>query len=88
MKTEININEPTVEKDFFPALFTNKEKTILILADNRTSEKTFSGMIIHASSSVAKRYSIGTYSSGWTYEQFRRLPRGTQIRIDLEQSFE
>ena len=88
METKATINVPTTEKDFFPALFANKEQTIIILADNRTSEKTFSGMIIHVAPQVAKKYAIGNYSSGWTYEQFKRLPRGSQIEITLVQSFD
>ncbi len=85
METKATINEPAAEKDYFPSLFANKDRSVVILADNRTSEKTFSGMIIHAAKEAAKRYATGTFSAGWTYDQFKRLPRGTKIEITLVQ---
>ena len=42
-------------------------------------------MIIHAAKEAAKRYATGTFSAGWTYDQFKRLPRGTKIEITLVQ---
>ena len=88
METKASITEPSTERDFVPALFANKDRSVVILADNRTGEKTFSGMVIHADGNAAKRYAVGTYSASWTYEQFKRLPRGSQIAITIIQEFQ
>lgn len=84
METEITIKEKKVVKDFFPCLFANKDRSVLILADEKTGEKTFSGMVVHSSGSTRKTV-IGTYSTGWTYEQFKRLPQGTEVTITINQ---
>lgn len=84
METKIQIEEPKKDRDYFPCLFANKDKTILIFADSRTSDKTFSGMIIHSSSEL-KNSKTGLYSTGWTYAQFTRLTKGTKVNITLEQ---
>ena len=44
METNLKISEPEKNKDYFPCLFTNKNNTIVILAEERTSDKTFSGI--------------------------------------------
>lgn len=85
MKTEAIVKECKEVKDYFPALFANKDKTIIILADERTSDKTFSGMIIH-SENKAKGSSLGVYSTGWTYQQFSRLPKHSTITLEIEQN--
>lgn len=87
METDIKINRATKLDDYFPCLFSNKDDSIIILADMRTSDRTFSGMIIHSSNKSTKG-TIGTYSTGWTYEQFKRLPRGTDITIKIKQEEE
>lgn len=84
METNLKINEPNKERDYFPSLFANKNNTILILAEERTSEKTFAGMIIH-SSGDNKKASLGTYSTGWTYTQFKRLSKGSKITLEITQ---
>jgi hypothetical protein len=84
METTIQIETPRKERDFFPSTFTNKDNTIIILADSRTSDKTFSGMIIH-SSNQGKNATLGTYSTGWTYAQFSRLPKGSKITLNIMQ---
>lgn len=84
MKTTLTINEPGKTNDYFPSLFANKDKSIIILADQRTSDKTFSGMIIH-STNETKNGSIGIYSTGWTYVQFTRLVKGTLINVEIKQ---
>ncbi len=85
MNTEAVIDECKETKDYFPALFVNKDNSIIILADERTSDKTFSGMIIH-STNHAKMCHLGSYSTGWTYQQFRRLPKHSKVTIDIEQN--
>lgn len=85
METKITINESKNVNDYFPSLFSNKDKSIIILADSRTTDKTFSGMIIH-SSNETKNGRIGLYSTGWTYLQFARLPKGTLLNIEVKQS--
>lgn len=84
METTIQIETPKKEKDYFPSTFTNKDNTIIILADSRTSERTFSGMIIH-SSNQGKNASLGTYSTGWTYAQFNRLTKGSKVVLNISQ---
>lgn len=84
MDVKIEIKEHKGEKDYFPSLFTNKDNTIVILADSRTSDKTFSGMII-SSTNKAKGYGIGTYETSWTYVQFHRLPKYSTIHLDITQ---
>jgi hypothetical protein len=84
METTIQIETPRKERDFFPSAFTNKDNTIIILADSRTSDKTFSGMIIH-SSNQGKNSALGTYSTGWTYAQFSRLTKGSKITLTINQ---
>lgn len=83
MKTEIKINESNVIKDYFPSLFTNKDNTIVILADDRQSDKTFSGMIIHSGNNP--KATVGMYSTGWTYSQFKRISKGSKLDITLTQ---
>lgn len=85
MNVKIEVNESKEVKDFFPCIFTNKDKSIIILADGRTSDNTFSGMII-SSTSKAKGCDTGTYGTGWTYTQFKRLPKYSTIHIDIEQN--
>jgi len=85
METLIEIKEKKVKDDYFPCLFANADKSIVILADERTSEKTFSGMVIYIGKDVRKKASLGLYSTGWTYEQFKRLPKGTEITLYLTQ---
>jgi hypothetical protein len=84
METKISIEEPSKERDYFPCVFANKDKTIVILAEGRTSDKTFSGMIIH-SSNLGKNSSLGVYSTGWTYAQFSRLPKGSKLSLNITQ---
>lgn len=88
METTIEIKEKKIVDDYFPCLFANAAKNIIILADARTSPKTFSGMVIHADGSTAKKNATGTYSTGWTYEQFKRLPKGSEVTIIIEQGNE
>ena len=84
METTIQIESPKKERDFFPSLFTNKDNSIIILAESRTSDKTFSGMIVH-SSNQTKSAILGTYSTGWTYAQFSRMVKGTKITLNITQ---
>ena len=84
METSIKIEEKRYVDDYFPAIFCNANKTVVIIADERTSEKTFSGMIVHAES-AAKKTALGTYSTGWTYEQFKRLPKGSVLTLNITQ---
>ena len=84
METILKIEEPKKERDFYPSVFTNKDNTIVILADERTSEKTFSGMIIHSSGSNKKTV-LGNYSTGWTFAQFKRLPKDTNLNLKIIQ---
>lgn len=84
METNIKIETPNKERDFFPSLFSNKDNTIIILADSRTSDKTFSGMVIHSSNS-SKNATLGYYSTGWTYVQFSRLAKGSKILLTINQ---
>lgn len=86
MKSSAVINEPKKQNDYFPCLFANKSKDIIILADGRTGDRTFSGMIV--SSTTEKKNVVGTYSSNWTYDQFARLPKGTNVEINLTQDEE
>ena len=84
MKTELSITEAKKTKDYFPALFANKNRSVIILADARTGDRTFSGMVVH-SDGANKKCCIGIYSTGWTYEQFARLPKGTNVIIGITQ---
>lgn len=84
MKTSIQIDTQKKEKDYFPSLFSNKDNSVVILAESRTSDKSFSGMIIHSSNNIPKNI-VGTYSTGWTYSQFTRLAKGTKITLNFEQ---
>jgi hypothetical protein len=84
METTLKIDTPTIERDYFPSIFVNKDNTIVILADGKTSEKTFSGMIIH-SESESKKALKGTYSTGWTYTQFKRLPKRSVLNLKIVQ---
>lgn len=86
METEIKINEAEKIKDYFPALFSNKDRSIIILADQRTSDKTFSGMIIHISGDKGKATVLSTYSSSWTYQQFQRLEKHSSITLTINQN--
>lgn len=83
MKAQITINEPVKEKDYFPCLFTNESKKVIILADGRTSERTFSGMVIYTEDGA--KNAIGTYSSNWSYNAYKRLPKGTNVVIGITQ---
>ena len=84
METNLTIENPKKERDYFPSVFSNKDNTIIILADERTSDKTFSGMIIHSSGS-SKKTVLGNYSTGWTYAQFTRLPKGSNLKLGITQ---
>lgn len=84
MKSEIIINEPEKERDYYPSLFSNKDNTIVILATERTSEKTFSGVVVF-SENETKKGTFGLFSTGWTFEQFKRLPKRTEINLKLFQ---
>ena len=86
METIIKIKKTSDIKDFFPALFANKDNTIIILADDRTSEKTFSGMIVHIEGEKGKSAVLGTYSTSWTYIQFSRLPKYSEINLTIVQN--
>ena len=86
METKIEIKETEQVKDYFPALFANKDRSIIILADERTSDRTFSGMIIHVSGDKGKATTLGTYSSGWTYAQFSRLQKNASITLTIKQN--
>lgn len=85
METNALIEEPRKEKDYFPSIFTNKDKSIIILADERTSTKTFSGMIVHTAGNNKKAV-LGTYSTGWTYVQFTRIPKGSLLELSIRQT--
>jgi hypothetical protein len=86
METTIKIKKTTDNKDFFPALFSNKDNSIIILADERTSEKTFSGMIVHIEGEKGKGVSLGVYLTTWTYVQFSRLPKYSEINLTIVQN--
>lgn len=86
METIIKIKKTTDNKDFFPALFSNKDNTIVILAEERTSEKTFSGMIVHIEGDKGKAVNLGVYSTSWTYVQFSRLPKYSEINLTIVQN--
>ena len=88
METQVEIKEKKLLDDYFPSLFTNASKSVVILADARTSQKTFSGMVIHADGTAAKKNALGTYSTGWTYEQFKRLPKGSEMTLIIVQGNE
>lgn len=85
MESKIVIQEVKKEADYFPSLFTNKDKTVIILATERTGEKTFSGVVVHSDSKATKTL-IGVYSTSWTYEQFKRLSKGSSVEITLTQT--
>lgn len=84
METTLIIDEATKEKDYFPSLFTNKDKSIIILADGRVTDKTFSGMVIHTTNQTSKG-TLAVYSTGWTYAQFTRLTKGSKITLTINQ---
>lgn len=84
METTIQIETPKKDKDYFPSLFANKDQTIIVFADSRTSEKTFSGIVVH-SSNQGKNAALGTHSTGWTYLQFTRLPKGSKLTLTILQ---
>lgn len=86
MESRLEVEMGTVEKDYYPALFANKDHTVIILADQRTDQQTFSGMIIHSHGNTKKAL-LGTYSTSWTYTQFKRLPRTTVIDLTLTQDY-
>lgn len=83
MKTQATINKPEARKDYFPCLFANANQSIIILADARTGDRTFSGMVIH--SEQEKKNCVGTYGTAWTYQQFTRLPKGANVVIGITQ---
>jgi len=85
MEALIEIKEKKLKDDYFPCLFANADRSIVILADSRTSEKTFSGMVIYVGKDIKKKAQMGLYSTGWTYEQYKRLPKGTEITLCLTQ---
>lgn len=85
METKVEINEKKYVDDYFPAVFANANRSIIILADSRTTDRTFSGMVVHAAKETAKKTVLGTYSTGWTYEQFKRLPKGTELTLIITQ---
>lgn len=85
MNTLIEIKEKKRVDDYFPSIFTNSSNSVVILADGRTSDKTFSGMVVHAGKDAAKKYALGIYSTGWTYEQFKRLPKGSEVTLVITQ---
>jgi hypothetical protein len=84
METKLVIDELKKERDYFPSVFANKDHTIVILADGRTSDKTFSGMVIHTTQET-KKGTLGVYSAGWTYQQFSRLVKGTKLTLNMVQ---
>lgn len=84
MESKIIIEEAKVEQDYFPSLFANKDKSIVILATSRTGDKTFEGVIIHSANKTNKG-TLGLLSSTWSYEQFKRLPKGSKIMLELIQ---
>lgn len=84
METQLKIEKPNKERDYFPSIFANKDNSIVILADSRTSDKTFSGMIIFSNNNT-KNGALGLYSTGWTYAQFSRLQKGTKIDLTIIQ---
>lgn len=84
MKTKITIKEPNLETDYFPCLFSNKDKSVVILADSKLNDRCFSGMVIHSKGSTSKTL-VGTYNTGWTYSQFKRLPKRTDIELNMTQ---
>ncbi len=86
METTIEIKETGQVKDYFPCLFANKDRSIIILADERTSDRTFSGMIIHVTGDKGKKSTLGRYESGWTYDQFLRLPKNSSITLTIKQN--
>lgn len=86
METKIEIQETEQVKDYFPALFANKDRSIIILADERTSDRTFSGMIIYLSGEKGKVTKLGRYETGWTYVQFSRLPKNASITLTIKQN--
>lgn len=84
METTIKINEAKKDRDYFPSIFCNKDQSIVILADGRISDKTFSGMIIHSSNKTATA-TLGIYSTGWTYAQFTRIAKGSKVELSITQ---
>ncbi len=84
METTISINKPSDKRNYFPAMFSNKDGSIIILGDENVTSSTFSGMIIHSSGNN-KKLLIGTYSNGWTHTQFSRLPIDTVINLTIKQ---
>ena len=86
METAITIKKTSEVKDFYPAVFANKDNSIIILADERTSDKTFSGMIIHFSGDKGKAIALGTYSTSWTFIQFNRLPKYSEVNLNIVQN--
>ena len=85
MKVTADIEECKKVNDYFPSIFTNKDNTIVILADARTSQNTFSGMIL-SSHNNSKGCTVGTYGTSWTYTQFHRLPKNSIIKLEIEQN--
>lgn len=86
MQTKLKIQKASEVKDFFPAVFANKDSSIIILADQRTSDKTFSGMIVHIDGDKGKGISTGAYSTSWTYIQFSRLPKHSEVNLTFIQN--
>ena len=84
MKTELILKEKEDVKDYYPALFSNKDNSIIILATERSTEKTFSGTVIHSANKSTSGV-FGKYSEAWTYVQFSRLKEGSEIVLSIIQ---
>lgn len=84
MEAEVKITEKTRVNDYYPSLFANKNRSVIILADARVTDRTFGGMVIY-SKGDNKKMLLGTYSSGWTFEQFERLSKGTIVELSITQ---
>ena len=84
MESKLTLKEAKKERDYFPCLFSNKDNSIVILATERTGEKTFAGVVIY-SCNETKKGTFGVYSTGWTYQQFSRLPKGSEITLEMIQ---
>ena len=85
METTVSINKPADKRDYFPALFTNKDNSIIVLRDESITDTTFSGMIIYSKGNNKKQL-LGTYSNGWTHAQFSRLPLAFGLYCSLSRS--
>lgn len=84
MKTDIKITEPDKVDDYFPCLFANKDNSVIILADERVNDRCFSGMVIYSKGNTTKTI-VGKYNSGWTYTQFKRLKKRSEVELTIIQ---